>query len=266
MTRTRFERLEIGGADGTGFRISGKLGFHENEKIEQLTRECIKRGFKRVVFDFSGLTSLGGGVARILRGFAGEMAEAGGKVTFVVTSSVVLDFLQDGETPIDICSSMEEAVPGAAAAESAGDSAKDAAGGRVAEGEEAPSSETTPMSSPTSEGAGEGGGEPATPEAGAAERDGVILMAYDAGDDAAAEEESAGPAAEGESAGDGVPSEEQAAEQPQERDAEQPPADEAGSPERQEASGETARSEGETAPAREERGGAAAQSAPPTRR
>ena len=67
MTRTRFERLEFGGADSAGFQISGKLGFHENEKIEQLTQECLKREFKQVVFDFSELTSLGGGVARILR-------------------------------------------------------------------------------------------------------------------------------------------------------------------------------------------------------
>ena len=115
MTRTRFERLEIGGADSAGFQISGKLGFHENEKIEQLTEECLKREYKKVVFDFSELTSLGGGVARILRGFVKDLEGTGGKVTFVVTSSVVLDFLQDDETDIHICSTMEEAVSGSEA-------------------------------------------------------------------------------------------------------------------------------------------------------
>ncbi len=115
MTRTRFERLELGDADSAGFQISGKLGFHENEKIEQLAQECLKRQFKKVIFDFSELTSLGGGVARILRAFVKDLAESGGMVTFVVTSSVVLDFLKDKETDIHICSTMEEAVSGGAA-------------------------------------------------------------------------------------------------------------------------------------------------------
>lgn len=114
MTRTRFERLEFGGDESAGFQISGKLGFHENEKIEQLTQECLKREFKQVVFDFSELTSLGGGVARILRGFAKDLGEKGGEVTFVVTSSVVLDFLKDEETDIKICSTLDEAVAGGA--------------------------------------------------------------------------------------------------------------------------------------------------------
>ncbi len=171
MTRTRFERLEFGGADSVGFQISGKLGFHENEKIEQLAQECLKREFKKVVFDFSGLTSLGGGVARILRGFVKDLGKTGGEVTFVVTSSVVLDFLKDEETNIRICSTLDEAVSGAADPavkkdqKAADTSTADETA--VAEEKEEPAVEGQEIS---------GKSEPAG-------RDGVILMAYDSGQD-----------------------------------------------------------------------------------
>ncbi len=175
MTRTRFERLEIGGADTAGFQISGKLGFHENEKIGQLTEECLKREFKQVVFDFSELTSLGGGVARILRGFVKDLAETGGKVTFVVTSSVVLDFLQDADTKIHICSTMEEAIPG----------------GKVSVAKEEIKEETEVTADPAEDVKAEeeavgdkedaGKQEEVSPESEPAGQDGVILMAYDDG-------------------------------------------------------------------------------------
>jgi HD-GYP domain-containing protein (c-di-GMP phosphodiesterase class II)/anti-anti-sigma regulatory factor len=174
MTRTRFERLEIGGTDSAGFQISGKLGFHENEKVEQLTEECLKREFKRVIFDFSELTSLGGGVARILRGFVKDLAGTGGRVTFVVTSSVVLDFLQDEETDIHICSTMEEAVSGDAAP--------------VVKEEKKAETVTEPVETAKAEEQAvedevtDGTHEEASPESKPAVRDGIILMAYDDGD------------------------------------------------------------------------------------
>jgi HD-GYP domain-containing protein (c-di-GMP phosphodiesterase class II)/anti-anti-sigma regulatory factor len=170
MTRTRFERLEFGGADSAGFQISGKLGFHENEKIEQLTQECLKREFKTVVFDFSELTSLGGGVARILRGFAKDLGEKGGEVTFVVTSSVVLDFLQDEESNINICSTMEEAVSGASVSTV------------VKEDETAdpsPAAETTDADQAVEAAVEEQDADEKSEPAG---QDGVILMAYDSGE------------------------------------------------------------------------------------
>jgi HD-GYP domain-containing protein (c-di-GMP phosphodiesterase class II)/anti-anti-sigma regulatory factor len=168
MTRTRFEKLDIGGADRAGFQISGKLGFHENDKIEQLTQECLKRELKRVVFDFSGLTSLGGGVARILRSFVRELEGRGGTVTFVVTSSVVRDFLREEGSEISICSTLEEAL----SEENTKAPAMNAGGaeaGQPPAGE--PGAETPDMPDPAEE----------APEA---RDDGVILMAYDSGTDA----------------------------------------------------------------------------------
>ncbi len=110
MQKTRFERLEIGGPDTAVFRIAGKLGFHENVKVEQLIDECLKRNFQRVVFDFSELTSLGGGVAKLLRKFVGTFEGKGGSIRFVVTRDVVLDFLRDEETRISAYKTLDEAL------------------------------------------------------------------------------------------------------------------------------------------------------------
>ncbi len=109
MMKTRFERLETINPEIAGFRVEGKLGFHENEKMERLVDECLKRGFSEVIFDFSGLSSLGGGVARILRSFIATMDEQGKTVKFVVTNNIVLDFLRDEGAVIHHYKTMEEA-------------------------------------------------------------------------------------------------------------------------------------------------------------
>jgi len=112
MARTKLERVDLADPGVVAFRISGKLGFHENKKIQNLIEECLKRDFKRVVFDFSELSSLGGGVAKILREFAGDFESKGGSVAFVVTSDVVLQFLHDDKEQLEIRETMEEALGG----------------------------------------------------------------------------------------------------------------------------------------------------------
>ena len=107
--KTRFERLETINPEIAGFRVEGKLGFHENEKMERLVDECLKRGFSEVIFDFSGLSSLGGGVARILRSFIATMDEQGKIVKFVITNNIVLDFLRDEGAVIHHYKTMDEA-------------------------------------------------------------------------------------------------------------------------------------------------------------
>ena len=135
MLKTRFERLETINPEIAGFRVEGKLGFHENEKMERLVDECLKRGFSEVIFDFSGLTSLGGGVAKILRSFIATMEEQGKIVKFVITNNIVLDFLRDEGFVIRHYRTIEEAYRSAAAP-----------GGRAREGsprEAAAEAETT---------------------------------------------------------------------------------------------------------------------------
>ncbi|MBN1165346.1 MAG: HD domain-containing protein [Candidatus Krumholzibacteriota bacterium] len=109
MQKTKFERVETGNPGIVVFRISGKLGFHENLKVEQLTEECLKRDFQRVIFDFSELNSLGGGVAKILRNFIQTVEERGHQIGFIITKKVILEFLQDEQTEIATYSSLEEA-------------------------------------------------------------------------------------------------------------------------------------------------------------
>lgn len=186
MARTRLERVDLADPGVAAFRISGKLGFHENKKIQNLIEECLKRDFKRVVFDFSELSSLGGGVAKILREFAGDFEAKGGSVAFVVTRDVVMQFLLDDKVQLEICETMEEALGGSTP--TAKKAKKAPTGGKS----EAPAKEQTPVGEespkeerpPGEEGDGSSGlpsdekeGEDKPPRK--AEDSGVILMAYD---------------------------------------------------------------------------------------
>ncbi|MFO7914596.1 MAG: HD domain-containing phosphohydrolase [Candidatus Krumholzibacteriales bacterium] len=110
MGKAQFERIKIDQPDTALFRISGRLGFHENGKVQQLVEECLKRKFKKVIFDFLNLSSLGGGVAKIFRDFVIECKREGGLVLFVVNNEVVLDFLVSDDFEINILSSVEEAL------------------------------------------------------------------------------------------------------------------------------------------------------------
>ncbi|MBD3178273.1 MAG: HD domain-containing protein [Candidatus Latescibacteria bacterium] len=110
MSKAQFERIKVDQPDTALFRISGRLGFHENGKVEQLSEECLKRKFKKVVFDFLELSSLGGGVARIFRDFVSQCERDGCSVIFVVDNEVVLDFLVSDDSDIRIMSTVEEAM------------------------------------------------------------------------------------------------------------------------------------------------------------
>ncbi len=128
MVKTKFERIEVGSPGVAAFRIEGKLGFHENAKIQRLVEECLKRDMRTVIFDFSELASLGGGVAKILRDFVDAIAAKGGSVRFVVTNDIITQFLQDGERSVLIYRTLIEAMSsGAAAAGSSSEAPPDVA-------------------------------------------------------------------------------------------------------------------------------------------
>ena len=212
MVKTKFERVEVGSPDIAAFRIEGKLGFHENAKIQRLVEECLKRELRTVIFDFSELSSLGGGVAKILRDFAATLGTKGGTVRFVVKNDIITQFLQDGETSFSIQRSLAEALAavGVSAGASAGDSIASAPGtsapGMVAPGATTAAATAPGMASPpmgaSSENTSSVG--PAAPEempspaapatgssaaaqpAGASPtvHSGVIFMSYDSGDSA----------------------------------------------------------------------------------
>ena len=110
MVKTKFDRIDVGDPGVAVFRVEGKLGFHENEKIERLADECLKRAFRAIVFDFSELVSLGGGVAKILRDLVGACAQRGGAVRFVVTNDIVAQFLREGDASITVYRTLPEAL------------------------------------------------------------------------------------------------------------------------------------------------------------
>jgi HD-GYP domain-containing protein (c-di-GMP phosphodiesterase class II)/anti-anti-sigma regulatory factor len=119
MVKTKFERIEVGSPGIAAFRVEGTLGFHENAKIQRLVDECLKRDLRTVVFDFSELSSLGGGVAKILRDFAKTLRAKGGTVCFVVTNDIITQFLQDDEKSFSIYPTVAEAYAAAVASPNA---------------------------------------------------------------------------------------------------------------------------------------------------
>lgn len=120
MIKTKLERIDVGVPHIAAFRIGGKLGFHENAMVQRLVEECRKREFRGVIFDFTDLSSLGGGVAKILRDFVADLAARGGQTRFVVSNEIVAQFLQDGDRPVLMHRTFSEAFAActAAAAES----------------------------------------------------------------------------------------------------------------------------------------------------
>jgi hypothetical protein len=106
MPKTVIEKSQSPSPDVTVFSVSGTLGFHEKDTLAKLFDECQKRGISRVVFDMVGLTSLGGGCARIIRDEVGNgnivVGIAGAKAT-------VLKFLGD-EGGLVIGETVEETV------------------------------------------------------------------------------------------------------------------------------------------------------------
>ncbi len=138
MVKTKFDRIEVGDPGVAAFRIEGKLGFHENEKVERLAEECLKRRFRAIVFDFTELVSLGGGVAKILRDLVGACARQGGAVRFVVTNDIVAQFLREGDSSIAVYRSLPEALAADAGQEGAARPAEPAASGLTPTPEQAP--------------------------------------------------------------------------------------------------------------------------------
>ena len=83
-------------------KVSGHLGTRERRAVEDLVERCRATGKDRVIFDFAGIESLGGSVARVLGAFAEEMESDGHPPWFVGASPVVQSFLTarfTGTTP-----------------------------------------------------------------------------------------------------------------------------------------------------------------------
>jgi HD-GYP domain-containing protein (c-di-GMP phosphodiesterase class II)/anti-anti-sigma regulatory factor len=108
MAKTLVEKVTSPAPDVSIFKISGVLGYHENTVIEKFFGECGKKNIRRLVIDFSGLGSLGGGCARIIR----EAAASGRILICIVGASpTVRNFLEKkGKTHIIYVDDHETAI------------------------------------------------------------------------------------------------------------------------------------------------------------
>ncbi len=105
MAKTVVEKVDSPDLDVTIFKISGTLGFHENQVLVKFFNECSTRDIHKLVLDFSDLSSLGGGCAKIIR----ESAAAGAvQLCISGASRTVQNFLQNkGTTSILFASDVE---------------------------------------------------------------------------------------------------------------------------------------------------------------
>jgi len=100
MAKTLVEKVDSPDLDVTIFKISGTLGFHENQVLTKFFNECSNRGIHKLIMDFSDLGSLGGGCAKIIR-----EAAANGQVRLCIVgaSKTVQGFLEKkGPTAIKV--------------------------------------------------------------------------------------------------------------------------------------------------------------------
>ncbi|NIM20650.1 MAG: HD domain-containing protein [Candidatus Latescibacteria bacterium] len=109
MAKTVIEKVPSKSSGVTVFKITGTLGFHEKENLIKLFDECEKHGISKLVMDFSELTSLGGGCAKIIR----EKADSGDFFIGVAgASKTTLKFLRNEDEPgrVRFASTVEEAM------------------------------------------------------------------------------------------------------------------------------------------------------------
>lgn len=91
--RATFEALKTDDPDLFVVKIVGHLGTRERRAVEDLVKKCRDAGKEKVIFDFEGIESLGGSVAKVLGDFAKSMQDEGHPPWFVGASPVVQSFL-----------------------------------------------------------------------------------------------------------------------------------------------------------------------------
>ena len=108
MAKTVVEKVASPKPDVSIFKISGVLGYHENEVLAKFFAECSRKSIRKLILEFSNLSSLGGGCAKIIR----EAAVTGEVVICVVgASATVRNFLEKaGETPIRYVADLDAAL------------------------------------------------------------------------------------------------------------------------------------------------------------
>lgn len=110
--RATFEHLKTEDPEIFAIRVGGHLTPRQKGVVEQFMAKCRETGKRKVLFDFSALDSLGGGVAQLLGEFAVELAREGCPPWFVGARGIVRKFLTARFSEGEPCfaATLEEAV------------------------------------------------------------------------------------------------------------------------------------------------------------
>jgi len=93
MKRAEFSSIKLDDPEIFAIKIKGQLGVKERARVEELLRKCDEKNKTKIVFEFSELDSMGGGVAKILGSFVAARAARGLAPAFVGCSDTVENFL-----------------------------------------------------------------------------------------------------------------------------------------------------------------------------
>jgi len=110
MPRAKFSHIKLADPEIFVIKVSGHLGVKERASVQELLQKCDDNQKSKVIFEFSELESLGGGVAKLLGEFVGARMQRGYGPAFVGCSDTVQNFLSarcDGGVP-SFLSSLEE--------------------------------------------------------------------------------------------------------------------------------------------------------------
>jgi anti-anti-sigma regulatory factor len=91
--RANFELIQAPDPEIFAIKVSGHLTPRQKGVVEQLLEKCKQTGKSKVLFDFTDLESLGGGVAQMLGDYAADLEQDGNPPWFVGARGIVAKFL-----------------------------------------------------------------------------------------------------------------------------------------------------------------------------
>ncbi len=90
----QFQSLKLEDQDLFGISLQGSVSRSDKSALLELATQAMSRKKVKLVMDLGGLTSLGGGGARVLADFQRQLIAAEGEAVFAGVQSVVRHFLE----------------------------------------------------------------------------------------------------------------------------------------------------------------------------
>lgn len=108
----QFKPLKLADEELFGVGLSGSVSRSDSQRIKELADKCLLNGKVKVVLDFSDLSSMGGGGARMIAELQDRLAEAKGAAVIAGAGDTVKRFLNQTleSRSISYCATVEEAI------------------------------------------------------------------------------------------------------------------------------------------------------------